>query len=291
MVTLCWQMRGLSIALTRGALVALTFCHSAARADVIDDWNGFAIQTVLAQEMNPIDAARNLGTVHIAIFEVMNYVEGGYIPRLLVSPPMPSGMSSQVAAAAAAHYALVDLYPRRQAALDTELKRSVATLSVQLDHGGAVITGSQLGAIIYLARKSDRILQNVRALPQGGDSTHDAVAYIATIERYVAAKSMKPIERARIYAFAALATDEPYAFNRDVMLNQGVRHGCDSCTFGAAVREILASHSSTTKVQESNVASIVAVTKIPIINSRVAIDDATGARIGRQDLSQYAVGL
>ena len=87
----------------RRAFVAFALPCALARADVVADWNTIAIETVTALERDTAQAAYAIATVHVAMFEVMNFIEGGYVPRFLVKPPAPFARSGEAAAAAAAH--------------------------------------------------------------------------------------------------------------------------------------------------------------------------------------------
>lgn len=272
----------------RRALVAFAVCCAPAYADVVDDWSRVAVETLLAVEKQPGSAARNLGTVHIAIFEAMNFVEGGYVPQYLVKPPVLSGSSSQAAAAAAAHRVLAGLYPQQKEALDAALARSVAALPAGLDHFGAVITGGELGAIVRSIRSGGRFSAEQQASLKGEDSMQDAVAWAGVVSRQVATSRQTPIERARVYALAALAVDGAHAFGLEVESLYGMTHPCVSCTIDAAVEVILAAHAGAARAPRIEVANIGEVPKLPATGSRQAArSDPAAEAIGQKTLNLY----
>src|SRR5262245_37010967 len=98
--------------MTKYVLVALALWCSAASADMVANWNAIALDTVVASERNAGRAAHAMASVHVAMFEVMSFVEGGYTPRYLVRPPAPLGNSGAAVAAVAAHHVLGELYPQ-----------------------------------------------------------------------------------------------------------------------------------------------------------------------------------
>src|SRR5262245_30632446 len=83
---------------------------SAARADVVLDWNVLALKTTAAAAFNPPVESRNLAIVHAAIFDAVNSITRDY-RRYAVSFHAPRWASADAAAVAAAHATLVSLYP------------------------------------------------------------------------------------------------------------------------------------------------------------------------------------
>jgi hypothetical protein len=125
---------------SRGALVALLPC-ALAHADVVTDWNAIALKTLASPEQDAAQVAHAMATVHVAMFEVMNFIEGGYVPRFLVRPPAPVSGSGEAAAAAAAHYVLRELRPDRSAELDAALEHSLAFITDAQQKANARVWG------------------------------------------------------------------------------------------------------------------------------------------------------
>jgi len=118
---------------------------------MVAEWNATAVSTVMRSEREPLRTARAMATVHIAMFEAMNFIAGRYASRVLVRPAAPLGMSGSAVAAATAHYVLVEMYPGRKAALDQALERSFAAIPDDREKSNARIWGRQLGAIVLAA--------------------------------------------------------------------------------------------------------------------------------------------
>jgi hypothetical protein len=87
----------------------------AARADAVTDWNEIMQMTVAPY--NTIYQARSSAIVQLAVFEAVNAIVGDYEPYLgcIAAPPWAS---PDAAAVAAAHRALVELYPGSAQRLD-----------------------------------------------------------------------------------------------------------------------------------------------------------------------------
>ena len=197
----------------RRALVALALPCSLARADVVADWNAIAFETVTALERDSAQVAYAMATVHVAMFEVMNFIEGRYVPRFLVKPPVPFGRSGEAAAAVAAHYVLREMNPGRSAALDAALERSLAPLRDEQDKSNARTWGRHLGANIYAIRSADMgaAPPSLEASARPAD-TPDSVAKLAAMNAAVAAfiesRRLKPIEAAQVHAAASMAISD-----------------------------------------------------------------------------------
>jgi len=149
-------MRYLQVLFVRGSLAAILLSCSLARADVIADWNTIALNTVTASgQYRAYEESRVMAMVNIAMSETINFNEGKYPSRFLVTPPMAIGSSSEAAAAAAAHYILVQLHPEQKASLDAELERSLALVPDEEKKASGRIMGRALGMNIYAILLSD----------------------------------------------------------------------------------------------------------------------------------------
>jgi hypothetical protein len=189
------------------AVAALTLPCSAPCAELVAQWNEIALDTVVTSERRVGHAARAMARVHVAMFEVMCFVEGSYAPRYLVKPPAPLGGSGEAVAAVAAHYVLSELYPLRRSRLDAALRASLAALDPQ-EQSNARIWGRQLAAAVQVARSRED------GVPPSADSPA-AIARLAALNRNLASLSdasrLKPIERARAHALASTALGDLYA--------------------------------------------------------------------------------
>jgi len=234
----------------RSAVVLLVGLTSA-RADVVADWTKIALHTVISSEQSQLRAAREMATVHVAMFETMNFVEGIYDPRFVVKPPQPLSISSEAAAAAAAHHILVRLHPEQEHALDAALRYSLASIPDAQERSGALITGKALGANIYGILAPDLSAagadisgstpktSRVRASTRASGAT--AVAWYWMVAQNAEAQRLRPIESARLHALVSMALSDAYGANRDATHFHESAYPCVSCAAGAAVQVILES--------------------------------------------------
>ncbi len=109
---------------------------------------------VFGEQAGPHRTARAFAIVHIAIFDAVNAIRGGY--KSYTGLPEPGGKASLDAAIAqAAHDTLVALYPSQAHGFDAHLASDIA----QLPHSGATKRGRAVGAKaaakILALRKND----------------------------------------------------------------------------------------------------------------------------------------
>src|SRR5205807_10111915 len=106
------------------------------------DWNQLLrsiVNTPGAQPAN-IQPTRNFAIVHAAIYDAVNAIDRTHEPYL-VAVRAPRDSSETAAADAAAHTALVGLYPAQQNSIDTQY----ATELAQVPNGPAKDKGVRLG--------------------------------------------------------------------------------------------------------------------------------------------------
>ena len=99
------------------------------------EWNQVFIDTLIATNTANSSSQRLGAIVHTAIFDAYNGIEGRYTP-VFVHNTAPRGASRRAAVIAAAHTALVGLFPTRQTALDGSYTASLEALSDACEHGG-----------------------------------------------------------------------------------------------------------------------------------------------------------
>ncbi len=97
------------------------------------EWNQIFIDTLIATNTANSSSQRLGATVHTAIFDAYNGIERRYSP-VFVEIRAPLGASRRAAVIAAAHTALVGLFPSRQAALDESYAASLAALSDECEN-------------------------------------------------------------------------------------------------------------------------------------------------------------
>src|SRR5580698_11390841 len=82
-------------------MATLLFGPVVAKADVVLDWNGIAVNTAVANGQNPFAQARSAAIVQLAVFESVNAITGEYRPYLgtIVAPPGASADAAAIQAA------------------------------------------------------------------------------------------------------------------------------------------------------------------------------------------------
>jgi hypothetical protein len=104
-------------------------------ASEVLDWNQIFIDTLIATNTANSSSQRLGAIVHTAIFDAFNGIEQRYTP-VFVHTRAPDGASRRAAVIAAAHAALVGLFPSQQTALDASYAASLAALSGNCEDRG-----------------------------------------------------------------------------------------------------------------------------------------------------------
>src|SRR5215470_11654985 len=81
-----------------------------ANADVATDWNNAALDAIRNGHTPPPIASRSLAILHVAIYDTVNGIARSY-EQYLVESAVPASASREAATSAAAHEALVNLFP------------------------------------------------------------------------------------------------------------------------------------------------------------------------------------
>ena len=127
--------------------------------DQVLEWNQVFIETLIATNTANSSSQRLGAIVHTAIFDAYNGVEKRYTP-ILVEAGAPAGASRRAAVVAAAHRALVGLFPSRESVLDGYYSQSLAALVDEGDDGGqsrarGIEWGEQVAATVLALRAAD----------------------------------------------------------------------------------------------------------------------------------------
>jgi len=139
---------------TAGLSALILLCGRIVRADTVLDWNITALKTTAAAPFNPPLESRNLAIVHAAMFDAVNSIVGEF-HAYAAELSAPKGASPDAAAAAAAHFALVNLYPPQQAMLDAAYLASLASIAVGSAKTDGIAVGEAVAAKILARRDAD----------------------------------------------------------------------------------------------------------------------------------------
>jgi hypothetical protein len=149
---------------------ALLLPRPAVARDVIRRWNQIAVDasgldhTPLApgesrtfgEQLGPGRASRAMAIVHIAIFEAVNAIYGGYTSYVGLGRAVLD-TSLEAAVAQAAHDALIALYPSQTPSLDTRMGEELASIPWWRERArrNGVALGARAAAAILALRTDD----------------------------------------------------------------------------------------------------------------------------------------
>jgi hypothetical protein len=143
---------GVTWGIVVGTLILLSAVIS--KADTVLDWNIVALKTTAAAPFNPPVESRSLAIVHAAMFDAINSIIGEFRPYA-VELSASKGASPDAAAAAAAHFALVRLYPAQRAPLDAAYAASLSGIPDGSAKTDGLTVGEEVAAKILAMRAND----------------------------------------------------------------------------------------------------------------------------------------
>ena len=133
---------------------ALALSATAARGDVIMDWNAKADAIAVEKQLLNASNARGQAMLHIAMFEAVNAIDRRYAPYKL-NLTADRATSREAAAAAAAYEVLLALHPDKKADLDATLAGSLAGITENEAKSKGIELGKQAAAGIIALRTND----------------------------------------------------------------------------------------------------------------------------------------
>jgi hypothetical protein len=125
-----------------------------APADVITDWNDTAVAAGYTARQLPPVQTRNVALVDVAMFDALNAIEPRYAPYRVQLSASPE-TSRDAAAAAAAHYLLVRLYPEQVQELDAAFHAALAAVPEGPPKAQGIQLGEHVAAVIFEERTTD----------------------------------------------------------------------------------------------------------------------------------------
>jgi len=133
---------------------AVALFATAARGDVIMDWNAKADAIAIEKQLPNAPNARGQAMVHIAMFEAVNAIDKRYAPYKL-NLVADRAASREAAAASAAFDVLLALYPDRKSDLDATLAASLAGIADNEAKPKGIELSKQAAAGIIALRAND----------------------------------------------------------------------------------------------------------------------------------------
>jgi membrane-associated phospholipid phosphatase len=138
-------------------IAAINFASSIgspANADVVTDWNNAALDAIRAGNTNPPIASRSLAILHASIYDAVNGIARTH-ERYLVPSVAPASASRPAAASAAAHKALVNLFPASASSFDALHAAILATIPDGPHKRAGIIWGEFVANVILAVRAHD----------------------------------------------------------------------------------------------------------------------------------------
>src|SRR5206468_4833871 len=136
-----------------------------AHADVVTDWNNSALNAIRAGSTAPPIASRSLAILHASIYDAVNGIARTYEPYLVQSA-VPAGASREAAASAAAHEALVNLFPAAASSFDMLHAAILAGIPDGPQKTAGIVWGEFVANQLLAARANDG--SNAVVPPPGG---------------------------------------------------------------------------------------------------------------------------
>jgi hypothetical protein len=160
-----FRLFGLGLALgalgAAAVLVANAYAHTTrpiaqASGQPVIDWNRVLLSIVSTPGVQPanVQPTRNFATVHAAIYDAVNAIDRTHKPYL-IDVRAPPGASEIAAADAAAHTALVGLYPGEQSTIDADYAFELAQVADGPPKVRGVRLGEQVAGELLAARAND----------------------------------------------------------------------------------------------------------------------------------------
>jgi membrane-associated phospholipid phosphatase len=120
------------------------------------DWNQVLLSIVNTPGAQPasIQPTRNFAIVHAAIYDAVNAIDRSHEPYL-ISVRAPRGASETAAADAAAHTALVGLYPDQQGTIDAAYTAELAKVANGSSKEDGIRLGDQVARDLLAIRAND----------------------------------------------------------------------------------------------------------------------------------------
>ena len=137
-----------------GIAAVLVGSARAAAADVVTDWIDRAVAVVYRSDAPTPLRTRNVALVAIAMFDALNAITPRYTPYR-AQPATPAGASPDAAAAAAAHYLLIRLYPAEAARLDAAFQGELAAMPESAHKADGIVVGERAAARLLEERSGD----------------------------------------------------------------------------------------------------------------------------------------
>src|SRR5436189_1279170 len=146
--------RGLIFIVCIGAINLTSSIGTPAKGDVVTDWNNATLDAIRTGRTPPPIASRSLAILHVSIYDAVNGIARTNEPYLVQSSA-PSSASREAAVSAAAHQALVNLFPAAASSFDALHAAILATVPDGPQKAAGIVWGEFVANQILAARAND----------------------------------------------------------------------------------------------------------------------------------------
>jgi hypothetical protein len=138
------------------------------KADKVTDWNAIGVQAAITAGNAGAAGNVDMAYVHIAIYDSVNAIEGGYTVFAVSPSHVPPGASAEAATVEAAYRTLRYLYPAQAARLDAQYAASIATIPDGQAKLDGIAVGNEVATLFLASRVGDGKGANVSYTPGTG---------------------------------------------------------------------------------------------------------------------------
>ena len=138
------------------------------KADKVTDWNAIGAQVLIAGGNAGAAGSVDMAYMHIAIYDSVNAIEGGYTVFAVSPSDVPPGASAEAATVEAAYRVLKSLYPAQAAFLDARYGASLATIPNGQAKLDGMAVGQEVATLFLMSRIGDGRNANVPYTPGAG---------------------------------------------------------------------------------------------------------------------------
>ena len=142
------------------------------KADKVTDWNAIGAQAALTGGNAGAAGSVDMAYMHIAIYDAVNAIEGGYTVFAVSPSNIPPGASAEAATVAAAYRTLRYLYPAQAAYLEAQYAASLAAIPDGQAKLDGIAVGAEVAALFLTSRVGDGKGANVPYTPGAGPGAH-----------------------------------------------------------------------------------------------------------------------
>lgn len=182
---------------------------------------------VFGEQLGPARASRAMAIVHIAMFEAVNAIAGGYQTYVGLRPAAP-GASMRAAIAQAAHDTLVALFPSQSEAFDEHLAADLDAVEDGVGESRGVATGAAAAASILALRGAD-----------GSDHAEPALGKAYPTSDEPGHWRQDPVSRLPVALGARWSEVVPFALSSADQFRPEPPPALESAEYAAAYEEVL----------------------------------------------------